>query len=112
MYVLAQTLTQFQGANNPNTIAIATFKLPSFPPEPLLRPTTWNALNGFRRVVEETKLVLGGTSKASRSFALNRAIGELTTILSNAETIPEAEQGLIVDIALTWKTEILHLTDT
>jgi hypothetical protein len=69
-------------------------------------PETWNTLNGFRRVVEDTKLVLNGTSKTARSLALNRAIGELTTILNNADTIPQAEQGLIVDIAKTWTTAL------
>lgn len=39
----------------------------------------------------------------SRSSALNRALGELTTILNTADTLPKAEQGLIIDIANNWQ---------
>jgi hypothetical protein len=100
MYILAHTLTQFKKAEKPNSIA--EIELPNFPQEPLLRQDTWNALNGLRRVVEDVQLVLGGTSKSARSFALNRAIGELKQIIDNPDNIPKAEQDLIVEIAQTW----------
>ncbi|MDE5116954.1 MAG: ATP-binding protein, partial [Trichodesmium sp. St2_bin2_1] len=78
MFLLAQTITQFQTATSPDTIA--EIKIPNFPPEPHLRPITWKVLKGLRRVVEDTKLILTATSKSARSFALNRAIGQLAEI--------------------------------
>ena len=45
----------------------------------------------------------------SRSSALNRALGELTTILNTADTLPKAEQGLIIDIARNWQQQLLQI---
>jgi hypothetical protein len=107
MFLLAQTLTQFQTATSPNTIA--EIKIPNFPPEPHLRPITWKALKDLRRVVEDTQLILTATSKSARSFALNRAIGQLAEILNNANTLPQAEKDLIVDIAQNWKKALENI---
>jgi len=104
MFMLAQTLAQFKKAKKPDSIA--AIQLPIFPSEPLLRPTTWDVVNSLRRVVEDVKIVLGGNSKSARSFALNRAMGELKNIIDNADNIPKAEQDLIVEIAQTWITEL------
>ncbi|MDE5119191.1 MAG: AAA family ATPase, partial [Trichodesmium sp. St19_bin1] len=106
MFLLAQTITQFQTATSPDTIA--EIKIPNFPPEPHLRPITWKVLKGLRRVVEDTKLILTATSKSARSFALNRSIGQLAEILNNANTLPQAEKDLIVDIAQNWKKALKH----
>ncbi|NET44511.1 ATP-binding protein [Okeania sp. SIO2B3] len=101
MFLLAQTLTQFQTATSPD--AIAEIQIPNFPPGPHLRPTTWEALKGLRRVVEDTQLIVKATSRPARAFALARAIGKLKEILDNADALPQAERGLIVDIAQTWQ---------
>ncbi|MGD1808565.1 AAA family ATPase [Dapis sp. BLCC M126] len=101
MFLLAQTLTKFRSAVSPD--AIAEIQIPNFPPEPHLRPTTWEALKGLRRVVEDTQLILKDTSRAARAFALARAIGQLKEILDNADALPQAEGGLILDIAQNWK---------
>ncbi|BDA66289.1 hypothetical protein CAL7716_004550 [Calothrix sp. PCC 7716] len=85
---------------------ISTLSLPAFPTEPLLRPTTWQALHSFRRIINNTQIIQNATSRAARAFALNRAIGEVTQIIDNADTLPEAERGLIVDIAQNWKTAL------
>ena len=107
MFLLAQTLTQFQTATSPDTIA--EIKIPNFPPEPHLRPITWKALQDLHRVVEDTQLILTATSKSARSFALNRAIGQLAEILNNANTLPQAEKDLIVDIAQNWKKALENI---
>ncbi len=101
MFLLAQTLTQFQTATSPN--AIAKIQIPNFPPEPHLRSTTWEAIKGLCRVVEDTQLILKATSKSPHAFALARAIGQLREILDNADTLPQAERGLIVRIAQIWQ---------
>ncbi len=107
MFTLAQTLAALYQAKEPATIT--ALQLPTFPQEPLLRPTTWQALTSLRHVIEDTQVVLRSVSRAARSFALNRAQGELKKVLDNAKTIPQAEQGLIVDIAQTWKEALLSV---
>ena len=101
MFLLAQTLTKFRAAKHP--ITIAEIQIPNFPPEPHLRPSTWETLKGLCRVVEDTQLILKATSKSARAFALARAIGQLKEILDNADTLPQGERDLIVDIAETWQ---------
>ncbi|MBR8840055.1 MAG: ATP-binding protein [Stigonema ocellatum SAG 48.90 = DSM 106950] len=107
MFTLAQTLTFFKYTNKPATIA--ALKLPTFPNEPLLRPTTWQALLSLRRVIEDVQTVERSVSRSARAFALSRALGELTNILNHTEDLPQAEQGLIIDIAETWKQALLSV---
>ncbi|PHK38601.1 ATPase [Nostoc linckia z15] len=108
MYTLAQTLATFHKAKKPSSIA--AIQLPSFPQEPLLRPDTWEVLTHLRRVVEDVQFVERSVSRLAKSLALNRALGELTKILNQADTLPQAEQGLIIDIAQTWQKSLLQIT--
>ncbi|MEH2225553.1 ATP-binding protein [Nostoc sp.] len=108
MYILAQTLTAFQKAQT--SASIVAIQVPPFPQEPLLRPVTWKVLANLRRVVEDVQFVNRSISRSARSLALNRALGELTKILNQADTLPQAEQGLIIDIAETWKESLLQIT--
>ncbi len=48
-------------------------------------------------------------SKSTRSFALNRALGELKNILNNKDSLPNAERDLIVNIAQTWQEALLNI---
>ncbi|OYD87306.1 ATPase [Nostoc sp. 'Peltigera membranacea cyanobiont' 213] len=107
MFTLAQTLAAFEKAEKP--ASIAAIQVPPFPQEPLLRPITWKVLASLRRVVEDVQFVNRSVSRSARSFALNRALGELTNILNQAHTLPQAEQGLIIDIAETWKESLLQI---
>ncbi|KST65830.1 ATP-binding protein [Mastigocoleus testarum] len=75
----------------------------------LLRATTWQAISRLHRVVEDIQLIQRSVSRATRAFALNRAQGELTNILNNSETLPQAERGLIIDIAQTWQKALLQI---
>jgi hypothetical protein len=104
MFTLAQTLATFHKAKEPNTIAAV--EIPPFPQKPLLRPVTWQTLTSLRSVIESANIIQRSRSAYQRSSALNRALGELTEILDNADTLPQAERGLIVDIAQTWKTAL------
>ncbi|MBN3894936.1 MAG: helix-turn-helix domain-containing protein, partial [Nostoc sp. NOS(2021)] len=108
IYTLAQTLAAFNKAQKP--ASIAAIQVPPFPQEPLLRPITWKVLANLRRVVEDVQFVNRSVSRSARSLALNRALGELTKILNQADTLPQAEQGLIIDIAQTWKESLLQIT--
>jgi AAA+ ATPase superfamily predicted ATPase len=109
MFTLAQTLTAFHDAKDP--VAIATLQAPTFAKEPLLRPATWKAIASLHRVVEEVQVIQQQTvGRFFRRSSLNRALGELTNILDKSNTLSEAEQGLIVDIAQTWKEALLRVT--
>lgn len=90
--------------------AIATLEFPPLPTESLLRPTTWEAIKSFQRVIANTITIARSVSRSVRSLAVNRAIGELKNILDNIETIPQAERELIKDIAQTWQKALLELT--
>jgi len=75
----------------------------------LLRPGTWKTIASLRRVVEDVLVVQRSTSRSARAFALNRALGELTDILNKADTLPQAERELIVDMAQTWREALLQV---
>jgi hypothetical protein len=125
MYTLAHTLAIFHQTKDFSAIANINNPSPNLSPTGrealisppslrgkgvgglgLLRPNTWQAINSCDRVIADAKVIQNSTSRASRAFALNRAIGELLQILDNPETIPEAERYLIIDIATTWKTAL------
>ncbi|MEH2351832.1 AAA family ATPase [Nostoc sp.] len=107
MFTLAQTLTAFQKAQT--SASIAAIQVPPFPQEPLLRPLTWKVLANLRQVVDDVQFIERSVSRSARSLALNRALGELTKILNEADTLPQAEQGLIIDIAQTWQKSLLQI---
>jgi hypothetical protein len=107
MFTLAQTLAAFHDAKEPTSIAV--LQIPASPPEPLLRPTTWQAITSLSRVVEDVRLVQRSLSKSTRSFALNRALGELKKILNNTDFLPNAERDLLVNIAKTWQETLLNV---
>lgn len=107
MYTLALTLTLFKEAKEIE--AIVSIQLPAFPQENLLRPTTWETLISLSQVVENVRLLEQTRSRYQRSSALNRSLGALTNILNHPDILPEAERGLIVDIAQTWKECLLQI---
>ena len=105
MFTLAQTLATFHFAKEPANIA--ALQVPASPQTPLLRPATWEMITSLGRVVEDVQVVQRRASHSVRAFA--RAQGELKNILDKADTLPEAEQGLIVDIAQTWQEALLQI---
>ncbi|NEQ69501.1 MAG: ATP-binding protein [Symploca sp. SIO2D2] len=107
MFTLAQTLTVFHKTKEPATIA--TIQLPACTQEPLLRPTTWKVIASLSRVIEDVQVVERSVSNTARSFALNRALGELKDILNNQDILPKAEKDLIIDIAETWQEALLQI---
>jgi hypothetical protein len=107
MFTLAQTLAAFHNAKEPATIA--ALQVPVSPKEPLLRAATWKTITSLRRVVEDVQVVHRSLSKSTRSFALNRALGELKTTLNNADSLPNAERDLLVTIAKTWQEALLNV---
>ncbi len=112
MFTLAQTLTIFHQAEKITTIAAIN---PPSPPyqgnnrQDLLRSNTWQAIASLHRVIEDTQLVQRSVSRATRAFALNHAQGELTNILNHPQILPEAERGLIIEIAQNWQQALLQV---
>jgi hypothetical protein len=107
MFTLAQTLAAFHDA--PEPAAIAALQVPASPKETLLRAATWKTITSLRRVVEDVQVVHRSVSRAARAFALVRAQGELKNILDKANTLPQAERSLIIDIAQTWQKALLQV---
>ncbi|MHC5938836.1 AAA family ATPase [Nostoc sp.] len=107
MFTLAQTLAAFEKLQKP--ASIAAIQVPPFPQEPLLRSVSWKVIANLRQVVEDVQFIERSVSRSARSLALNRALGELTKILNQADILPQAERGLIIDIAQTWKESLLQI---
>ncbi|QSJ15418.1 ATP-binding protein [Nostoc sp. UHCC 0702] len=107
MYILAQTLATFYKAKQ--LAAVATLEVPAFPQEPFLRPNVWNALISLRQVVENIQLLERSLSGTAKSLAFSHSLGKLTNILNTADTLPQAERGLIINIAQTWKDCLLQI---
>ncbi|MBP0028428.1 AAA-like domain-containing protein [Roseofilum sp. Guam] len=110
MYILALSLDLCTQAKIFNQIHNLTLPLcPERNPKQRLRQTSWPALEAFHRVTQETQLIDRSTGKATRAQALARAQGELKHILDNADQLPQAEGGLILDIATTWRDALLNI---
>ncbi|WP_243902453.1 ATP-binding protein [Aetokthonos hydrillicola] len=107
MYTLVSILNIFKKAKEIE--GIVSIQLPPFPQENLLRPTTWETLESLSQVVKNVRLLEQTRSRYQRSSALNRSLGALTNILENKDSLPEAERGLIVDIAKTWEKCLLKI---
>ncbi|MCF3609504.1 ATP-binding protein, partial [Planktothrix agardhii 1033] len=90
---------------------LITLELPDFPPEPYLRPQSWTAIKTLYQVIEDFNLIKNSVSLSTRSLALNRVLGEIKKILDQSKTLPEAEQGLIIDIAQNWQSALLGITE-
>jgi hypothetical protein len=104
MCLLATTLSYFQAR-----MQRGTGDAPHMPEPPLFRPVTWKAVARLHRVDENIRVVERSVSRSTRSFALNRALGELTDLLKETLTLPEAERGLIAHIADTWRKNLLEI---
>ncbi|KST68292.1 AAA family ATPase [Mastigocoleus testarum] len=108
MFTLAQILEVFQSAKEVDKInQIELLPLPS---QPLLRSDSWETIASLYRVVEDIQLVQRSVSRATRAFALNRALGELKNILDHPNSLPRTEKALILSIAQTWQESLLNLT--
>ena len=110
MYVLALTLNLCKRAETFHKIHSLTLPhCPETDPEKRLRQTSWLALEAFQRVIQDTRLIHQSSSRTTRAQALARTQGELTHILDRADQLPQAEGGLIIDIATTWRDALLGI---
>jgi hypothetical protein len=80
---------------------------PERDPAHLLHPTAWVALERLRRAALEARAVQTSFSRANRSRALNRALGEMNVLLQESDTIPQAERELFREVAVRWRDALL-----
>ncbi len=113
MYLLAETLAKLSAAKDINSITqipAAGLNLTSLPPgEQRLRAVSWQGIARLYQVASEVFAVQGSASRNARSLALNRAQGELQTILEEQDNLPQPERKLIVKIAQTWQAALLQI---
>ncbi|NEO87815.1 MAG: ATP-binding protein [Spirulina sp. SIO3F2] len=110
MYILATNLDQCTQAKTFKQIHITTVQpCPEPDPSKRLRQTSWPALEAFGRITQDAQLIHQSRSKATKAQALARAQGELKTILDTQDQLPQAEGGLIIDIATTWRDALLSI---
>jgi len=108
MHGLASLLALFDAAETAEQIA--AIELPDLPRDRTLRPHTWEAIRRFCHVVSDTKTAQASASRTARAFATNRALGELQHIIEYEADLPEAERGLVIEIAKTWRNALLDIT--
>ena len=77
----------------------------------LLRPQTWNLINNLSIALLEIAVLSRSTSRTKRSYALNRALGEITEVLTIIDTLPpevsRLEKPILKDIATRWRDILL-----
>jgi hypothetical protein len=110
MQALADTLTRCNSSELLHLSLLAAISLPPIPTTPHLRQASWTAIASFHRIVADIQVVNISTSRSARSFALNRALGELDNILKYPEKLDGAEKDLIITIARTWQAALLPAT--
>jgi len=110
MYSISQTL--FLAGSSKDFQALADLadqedfrQVTTMPSQPvLLHPVTWQALEHLQRCAQEAQAVQKSASKAARSWALNRAIGEVVAVQKIAGAVPQAERALVEEIAKSWQS--------
>jgi AAA+ ATPase superfamily predicted ATPase len=93
--------------NSPRVGAVAISRL-AFD---LLRPQTWNLISKLSIALSQIQTISRSTSRTTRSYALNRALGQITEVLKIIDTLtPEVsrvEKPILKDIAILWRDILL-----
>lgn len=83
----------------------------SFPPSQSLRPATWSAIHKLNFAIEDARVVGLAASRTSRSFALNRSLGNITEVFNDLKSFPESvsrvERPIIQSIATRYRDLLL-----
>jgi hypothetical protein len=108
MLLLSQALSQCVDCSSLEDITLISF--PHIPLEPHLRPDTWNVIEQLRNASEDIQVVEKASSNAARAYASNRALGSLTKILDNFQSLPDTERYIITIIAMEWRLLLLQVT--
>ena len=109
MLAIAQILADFRKARDIYTIAALSICNIWEPSPSSFRPQTWSTLANLGKVVGNVAVIAHSVSPSMRSFAHNRALGELETILRGINTVPDPERTLILKIARNWQDVLLQI---
>ena len=109
MLAITQILADFRKARDIYSIAALPICNLWEPSPSSFRPQTWSALANLGKVVGNVAVIAHSVSPSMRSFAHNRALGELETILREIHTVPDPERQLIIQIARNWQDVLLQI---
>jgi len=77
----------------------------------LLRPQTWDLISNLLIALLEVQDINRNKSRTSRSFALNRALGQVAEALKTIDNLPpevsRVEKPILKDIAIRWRDILL-----
>ncbi len=82
----------------------------------LLRPQTWHLISKLSIVISEIQTINRSKSLATRSFAVNRAIGQIDEVIKTIDSLPpevsRVEKPILKDIATRWFDILLKEAST
>ncbi|WP_176453278.1 ATP-binding protein [Pseudanabaena sp. SR411] len=77
----------------------------------LLRPQTWNLISKLSISLSQVQTIRRSTSRTTRSYSLNLALGEIAKVLTIIDTLPpevsRVEKPILKDIATRWRDILL-----
>ena len=80
----------------------------------ILRPQTWILISKLSIAVSQVQTISHSSSRTIRSYALNRALGEITEALEIIDKLPpevsRVEKPILKNIATRWRDILLPLT--
>ncbi|MEA5599605.1 ATP-binding protein [Nostoc sp. UHCC 0252] len=110
MLTLAQTLATFLDADE--LVTIAMLQSPAIPPAPLLRYSTWEALDYLVSIIQDARTIQRSASPASRFFALNQALQKLKTLSEKTNNLlQDADIRIVRLIASSWEKSLLRVAE-
>jgi hypothetical protein len=110
MLTLTQTLAAFLDADE--LVTIAMLQSPAIPPPPLLRHSTWEALDYLVSIIQDARVIQRSASLASRFFALNQALQKLKTLSEKTNNlIQDADIKILQLIASSWEKSLLRVAE-
>ena len=89
-------------------IDIARWNAPPVPADELLRPELRAVFDILTRVAADAQRIDKSRSSNQRNLALNRANGNLTDLLAQADGWPTPERPILVDIITNWREVLLQ----
>ncbi|MFN7760088.1 MAG: AAA family ATPase [Pseudanabaena sp.] len=105
MYQIACFLLDISKVKNIKDIH--NIKKPTFPRLKILRVATWSLLKKITLVIEDVHIVCFARSRVAKSFALNRALGQISEVLNEIESLPDnisrVERPIIHKTTNQWK---------
>ncbi|MGF1936870.1 MAG: AAA family ATPase [Nostoc sp. ChiQUE02] len=110
MLTLTQTLAAFLDADE--LVTIAMLQSPVIPPAPLLRYSTWEALDYLVSIIQDARTIQRSASPVSRSFALNQALQKLKTLSEKTNSLLQyADIRIVQLIASSWEKSLLRVAE-